>query len=80
MLRKIFALRPGNAIVFLTPHWATKHSLVLVIGGDNLGAQILAEVHRSLKSRALPPAEPRFLADDLDGRVLFERATERSKA
>lgn len=54
---------------------------VLVVGGGNSGAQILAEV--SLVAEAttwVTLRPPEFLPDDVDGRVLFERATARLKA
>lgn len=53
---------------------------VLVVGGGNSGAQILAEVSKVADTTWVTPQEPMFLADDVDGRVLFERATERWKA
>ena len=49
---------------------------VLVVGGGNSGAQILAEVSKVAESTWITLEEPRFLPDDVDGRVLFERATE----
>lgn len=53
---------------------------VLVVGGGNSGAQILAEVSTVAETTWVTPEEPRFLPDDVDGRVLFERATERYRA
>jgi len=53
---------------------------VLIVGGGNSGAQILAEVSKVAETRWITPEPPLFLADDVDGRVLFERATERWKA
>ncbi|MWV13978.1 SidA/IucD/PvdA family monooxygenase [Pseudomonas sp. R-28-1W-6] len=53
---------------------------VLVVGGGNSGAQILAEVSRVAETTWVTPEEPLFLPDEVDGRVLFERATERWKA
>jgi cation diffusion facilitator CzcD-associated flavoprotein CzcO len=53
---------------------------VLVVGGGNSGAQILAEVSRVADTTWVTLEEPRFLPDDVDGRVLFERATERYQA
>lgn len=53
---------------------------VLVVGGGNSGAQILAEVSKMADTTWVTPTEPMFLPDDVDGRVLFERATERWKA
>ncbi|SIR95701.1 ArsO family NAD(P)H-dependent flavin-containing monooxygenase [Pseudomonas sp. A214] len=53
---------------------------VLVIGGGNSGAQILAEVSRVAETTWVTPVEPLFLPDEVDGQVLFERATQRWKA
>ncbi len=50
---------------------------VLVVGGGNSAAQILAEVSRVANTTWATLEGPRFLPDDVDGRVLFERATER---
>jgi len=48
---------------------------VLVVGGGNSGAQILAEVSTICDVTWVTLQEPVFLPDDVDGRVLFERAT-----
>jgi cation diffusion facilitator CzcD-associated flavoprotein CzcO len=53
---------------------------VLVVGGGNSGAQILAEVSTVAQASWVTLQPPSFLADDVDGRVLFARATERWKA
>ncbi|MBB6599194.1 ArsO family NAD(P)H-dependent flavin-containing monooxygenase [Luteimonas sp. MC1825] len=53
---------------------------VLVVGGGNSGAQILAEVSRVAEARWVTQQAPSFLPDDVDGRVLFARATERWRA
>lgn len=53
---------------------------VLVVGGGNSGAQILAEVSQVATTTWVTVQAPAFLADDVDGRVLFARATERWKA
>lgn len=53
---------------------------VLIVGGGNSGAQILAELSLVATTTWVTPEEPRFLPDDVDGRVLFERATARWKA
>lgn len=53
---------------------------VLVIGGGNSGAQIMAEVSLVADATWVTTADPVFLPDDVDGRVLFRRATERWKA
>lgn len=53
---------------------------VLVVGGANSGAQILAEVSRVAHTRWVTEHEPRFLPDEVDGRVLFAQATQRYHA
>lgn len=54
---------------------------VLVVGGGNSGAQILAEVSRwAAQTLWVTQHPPAFLPDDVDGRVLFERATARWRA
>lgn len=50
---------------------------VLVVGGGNSGAQIFAEVSLAARATWVTPQPPVFLPDDVDGRVLFERATAR---
>ena len=53
---------------------------VLVVGGGNSGAQILAEVSKVARTCWVTESPPVFLPDDVDGRVLFERATAKWKA
>ena len=53
---------------------------VLVVGGGNSGAQILAEVSTVAETIWVTQNPPAFLPDDVDGRVLFERAIARWKA
>ncbi|MFM0347277.1 ArsO family NAD(P)H-dependent flavin-containing monooxygenase [Paraburkholderia sp. RL17-347-BIC-D] len=53
---------------------------VLVVGGGNSGAQILAELSQFCHATWVTLEQPTFLPDEVDGRVLFERATERWKA
>lgn len=54
---------------------------VLVVGGGNSGAQILAEVSTTAAEAVwVTPTKPSFLPDEVDGRVLFERATARWRA
>ena len=48
---------------------------VLVVGGGNSGAQIHAEVSLTAHSTWVTLAPPVFLPDDVDGRVLFDRAS-----
>ncbi|MBK4717652.1 NAD(P)/FAD-dependent oxidoreductase [Azospirillum sp. YIM DDC1] len=53
---------------------------VLIVGGGNSGAQILAEVSKVAETTWVTERPPVFLPDDVDGRVLFHRATARIKA
>lgn len=53
---------------------------VLVVGGGNSGAQILAEVSTVAETVWVTDRPPRFLHDDVDGGVLFHWASERWKA
>jgi putative flavoprotein involved in K+ transport len=53
---------------------------VLIVGGGNSGAQVLAEVSRVADTSWVTSKEPTFLPDDVDGRVLFERATQRYRS
>lgn len=53
---------------------------VVVVGGGNSGAQILAEISTVADTTWVTQHEPRFLPDDMDGRVLFGVATDRAAA
>ena len=53
---------------------------VLVVGGGNSGAQIMAEVAQVARALWVTTQDPLFLPDHVDGRVLFERAVARMKA
>lgn len=53
---------------------------VLIIGGGNSGAQVLAEVSKVAETTWVTLNEPVFLPDDVDGRYLFEFATRQYKA
>ena len=53
---------------------------VVVVGGGNSAAQILAEVSTVAATTWVTARPPRFLPDDVDGRVLFDVATQRSLA
>lgn len=53
---------------------------VIVVGGGNSAAQILAEVSRAADTTWVTPRPPRFLPDDVDGRALFAAARARIEA
>jgi len=48
---------------------------VLVVGEGNSGAQILAELSKVTETVWATKAEPEYLPDDVDGRVLFDVAS-----
>jgi hypothetical protein len=50
-----------------------------VVGGGNSGAQIMAEISPVAHALWVTQHDPIFLPDDVDGRVLFERAVARMK-
>jgi putative flavoprotein involved in K+ transport len=53
---------------------------VVIVGGGNSAAQILAEVSTVADTLWVTPRPPRFMPDDVDGRVLFDVATARAAA
>jgi putative flavoprotein involved in K+ transport len=53
---------------------------VLVVGGGNSGAQVMAELAPLADGSWVVPREPRFLPDDVDGRALFAAAARRRAA
>ncbi|WP_060887038.1 ArsO family NAD(P)H-dependent flavin-containing monooxygenase [Streptomyces caniscabiei] len=53
---------------------------VVVVGGGNSGAQIAADLAYDTELTWATRRPPRFLADDIDGRVLFDVATARRRA
>jgi len=50
---------------------------VLIVGGGNSGAQVLAEVSKVAQTQWVTLDEPYFLPDDIDGRYLFNAATQK---
>jgi putative flavoprotein involved in K+ transport len=53
---------------------------VVVVGGGNSGAQIVAEVSAVADTTWVTTRPPRFLPDEVDGRALFAAATARIEA
>ncbi|MFD5267383.1 ArsO family NAD(P)H-dependent flavin-containing monooxygenase [Streptomyces sp. NPDC058335] len=53
---------------------------VVVVGGGNSGAQIAADLAYGTELTWATRRPPRFLADDIDGRALFDAATARRRA
>ncbi|WP_417363889.1 ArsO family NAD(P)H-dependent flavin-containing monooxygenase [Galbibacter sp.] len=50
---------------------------VLVVGGGNSGAQILAELSKVARTKWITLDAPRFLPEEMDGRYLFHQANSR---
>ncbi|MET9277473.1 ArsO family NAD(P)H-dependent flavin-containing monooxygenase [Streptomyces anthocyanicus] len=53
---------------------------VVVVGGGNSGAQIAADLAYDTELTWVTRRPPRYLADDIDGRALFDAATARRRA
>lgn len=53
---------------------------VVIVGGGNSAAQLLDEISNVATTTWVTPRPPRFLADHVDGRVLFNVATARATA
>ncbi|WP_327241655.1 ArsO family NAD(P)H-dependent flavin-containing monooxygenase [Streptomyces sp. NBC_01320] len=52
---------------------------VIMVGGGNSGAQIAADLAYDAELTWVTLREPRYLADDIDGRALFDHATARRR-
>lgn len=52
-----------------------KDKKVLIVGGGNSGAQLLAEISKVAQTEWSTLENPTFLPDEVDGRVLFDTAT-----
>ena len=61
---------------YRSPMWLAGQR-VLVVGGGNSGAQIVAELSELAETTWVTLEPPTFLPDDVDGRVLFMEETER---
>ncbi|MFF1535255.1 ArsO family NAD(P)H-dependent flavin-containing monooxygenase [[Kitasatospora] papulosa] len=79
--RSAFAGRQLHTVNYRSPADFTGQRVV-VVGGGNSGAQIAADL--ALDGRVevtwVTQRPPRFLADDIDGRALFDVATARRRA
>ena len=73
--RDLFAGEQVHSAAYRSPE-AFRGRRVLVVGGGNSGAQILAEVSSIAAQTAWATlTAPTFLPDDVDGRTLFDAAT-----
>jgi thioredoxin reductase len=77
--RDLFAGKQVHSAHYVRPEDYAGQT-VLVVGGGNSGAQIMAEVAPVARALWVTNHDPLFLPDDVDGRVLFERAVARMKA
>lgn len=77
--REVFGGRQLHTVNYRSPQDFTRQH-VIVVGGGNSGAQIAADLagHADLTWTTARP--PRYLADDIDGRALFDAATARRRA
>ncbi len=74
-----FTGRQLHAVSYRDPEEFRGHRVV-VVGGGNSAAQILAEVSTVADTLWVTHRRPRFMPDDVDGRVLFDVATRREAA
>ncbi|OKJ18123.1 pyridine nucleotide-disulfide oxidoreductase [Streptomyces sp. CB02130] len=79
--REVFTGRQLHTVNYRSPADFTGQR-VIVVGGGNSGAQVAADL--TLDGRVeltwVTQRPPRFLADDIDGRALFDVATARRRA
>ena len=73
--RNVFAGAQLHSAAYRSPE-AFRGRRVLVVGGGNSGAQVLADVSVAASHATWATlARPTFLPDDVDGRVIFDAAT-----
>ncbi|MET9835685.1 ArsO family NAD(P)H-dependent flavin-containing monooxygenase [Streptomyces lavendulocolor] len=77
--RADFAGRQLHTVSYRRPQDFTGRR-VIVVGGGNSGAQIAADLAYDTELTWVTQRPPRYLADDIDGRALFDAATARRRA
>ncbi|MFD1275828.1 ArsO family NAD(P)H-dependent flavin-containing monooxygenase [Streptomyces kaempferi] len=77
--RSAFAGRQMHTVEYRSPD-DLRGRQVMVVGGGNSGAQIAADLAYDAQLTWVTQRPPRFLADDVDGRALFDAATARRRA
>ncbi|WP_326715309.1 ArsO family NAD(P)H-dependent flavin-containing monooxygenase [Streptomyces sp. NBC_01474] len=79
--QELFSGRQLHTVKYRQPADFTGQRVV-VVGGGNSGAQIAADLatHPGIDLTWVTQRPPRFLADDIDGRALFDAATARRRA
>ncbi|ULR51720.1 NAD(P)-binding domain-containing protein [Streptomyces deccanensis] len=77
--REVFGGRQLHTVEYRSPRdFAGRR--VIVVGGGNSGAQIAADLAADAELTWVTQRPPRYLADDIDGRALFDAATARRRA
>ena len=74
--RGLFQGRQIHSLDYRNPK-AFAGQKILVVGGGNSGAQILAELSKVAHTQWVTLKPPTFLPDEIDGRYLFDAATRR---
>ncbi|MEW1633645.1 ArsO family NAD(P)H-dependent flavin-containing monooxygenase [Streptomyces sp. NPDC093801] len=77
--RREFAGRQLHTLQYQNPR-EFDGQRVIVVGGGNSGAQIAADLAGRAEVTWVTQRPPRYLADDIDGRALFDHATARRRA
>ncbi|MYX32708.1 MULTISPECIES: ArsO family NAD(P)H-dependent flavin-containing monooxygenase [unclassified Streptomyces] len=77
--RRAFTGRQFHTVNYRAPNEFAGRRVV-VVGGGNSGAQIAADLTGHADVTWATARPPRFLADDIDGRALFDAATARRRA
>ncbi|QUX27154.1 NAD(P)-binding domain-containing protein [Nocardiopsis akebiae] len=77
--RGLFAGRQLHTVDYRGPEEFAGQRVV-VVGGGNSAAQILAELSEVAETTWATARPPRFMPDDLDGRALFDIATRAQRA
>ncbi|MDK1342037.1 ArsO family NAD(P)H-dependent flavin-containing monooxygenase [Streptomyces sp. 378] len=77
--RSDFRGRQLHTVGYSSPHDFAGQRVV-VVGGGNSGAQIAADLAYDTELTWVTQRPPRFLPDDIDGRVLFDVASARRRA
>lgn len=76
---KINALERFNGLELHSAFYESPEDIegqeVLIVGGGNSAAQIIAELYQDYKIHWLVQKEPQFLPEEVDGRYLFDFAT-----
>ncbi|MEH0929775.1 ArsO family NAD(P)H-dependent flavin-containing monooxygenase [Micromonospora sp. CPCC 205558] len=75
--REEFLGRQVHTVQYASPQ-EFRGQRVVIVGGGNSGAQILADVSRVAEVTWVTRRRPRFMPDDVDGRVLFDVAARKA--